>query len=145
AGQRVFCDPGFLPSAALSFDRNAMDAFDSWSAERARTLAMGETTIPRAVTIAPTTIGYHELASHGSWVYVDNTPYWRPTVVVDYVPYRQGHWSYSSAYGYSWVGNYPFSYVTSHYGRWRHHPSHGWIWTYRDTWAPAWVYSARYG
>ena len=144
AGQRVYVDPGLLPSAPVAINRNEMDAFDTWSADRARTLAMGDTAVPQAVTVTPTTMGYRELATQGTWVYVDNTPYWRPTVV-DYVPYRYGHWSHSSAYGYSWVGNYSFCYVTSHYGRWRHHSSHGWIWTYRETWAPAWVFSARYG
>ena len=144
-GQRSYVDPGYLPSDPMPFDRREEDAFDSWNRERARTLAIGSETLPSTVVYKSAPIGVADLEPYGEWVYVDSTHYWRPTVITEYVPYRSGHWSYVPSCGYVWVGDYPFSYVTSHYGRWRHHNDYGWMWTYRDVWGPAWVASVRYG
>ncbi|HOD52007.1 MAG TPA: hypothetical protein PLJ71_12960 [Candidatus Hydrogenedentes bacterium] len=143
-GKRVFVDPGYLPSAPVVFDRNVEDDFDAWSRERAENLATGYEKLPAKVIETPV-VGAASLASYGDWVYVDSSYYWRPTVVVDYVPYRYGYWSYVPVYGYCWVDDYPFAYVTSHYGRWHHHARYGWLWSYSPGWGPAWVASVRYG
>jgi hypothetical protein len=145
AGKRVYIDPGFLPSVPQPFDTGVEDDFDAWSRERAKFIAVGPDVIPSTYRVSRQPLGVADLAHYGDWVYVDNTPYWRPTVVVDYVPYRSGIWSYVPAYGHVWVGDYPFSYVTSHYGRWTYTSSYGWLWTYRDVWAPAWVAAVRSG
>ncbi|MDQ1256061.1 MAG: FecR protein, partial [Candidatus Hydrogenedentes bacterium] len=144
-GQRIFVDPGLLPSAPMPFDRTAEDAFDTLNREPARLLAEGPDVPVTPVKIPETVIGVSDLNRYGTWVYVDNTPYWHPTVVVDYVPYRSGYWSYTPVYGNVWVGSYPFCYVTSHYGRWTYSTNYGWMWGYTDTWGPAWVASVRYG
>jgi len=144
-GQRCFVDLGYLPSHPTGFPLDAEDAFDAWNRSRARLLALGTDTPPPVIKIESAPIGVADLSPYGEWVYVDSVHYWRPTVVVDYVPYRYGHWSHMPRYGYVWVGDYPFSYVTSHYGRWIHRADYGWMWTYRDTWGPAWVASVRYG
>jgi len=144
-GQRSYVDPGYLPSEPAAFDLGVEDDFDSWNRERARLLAVGADTIPPSVPIKSAPIGVSDLAPYGEWVYVDSAYYWHPTVVVDFVPYRYGHWSFIPGCGYVWVGDYPFCYVTTHYGRWRHHDTYGWLWTYRDTWGPAWVASVQYG
>jgi hypothetical protein len=143
-GQRVFVDPGLLPSTPIGFDRTVEDPFDGWNRERATLLATGGE-IPYVTPATTQPLGVTDLGRYGEWVYVDNTSYWRPTVIVDYTPYRYGHWSYAPTYGYVWVGDYPFCYVTSHYGRWTHHDRYGWMWSYSDTWSPAWVASVRYG
>lgn len=146
SGQRVWVDPGLLPSEPASFNRAEEDAFDAWNRERAEFLATGSSGVQTTpVKYSDTTIGYSDLDRYGEWVYVDSRPYWRPTVVVDYVPYRYGYWSNSPRIGNVWVGNYPFSYTTSHYGRWNHHARHGWIWSYDPVWSPAWVTTVRYG
>ena len=144
-GERSYVDPGYLPSEPAPFDLSAEDDFDTWNRERSRLLAVGSDGVPPTVGIKSEPIGLYDLAPYGEWLYVDSAYYWHPTVVVDYVPYRYGHWSFIPGCGYTWVDNYPFSYVTSHYGRWRHHDTHGWLWTWRDTWSPAWVFSVRYG
>ncbi|MCX5770590.1 MAG: hypothetical protein NTZ09_10005 [Candidatus Hydrogenedentes bacterium] len=143
-GQRSYIDPGYLPSLPEPFDRGEEDSFDAWNRERAQLLAVGLEAVPTTV-IKDTPVGVEDLGTYGDWVTIDNDPYWRPTVVTDYVPYRYGHWSYVPTIGYSWVGDYPFAYVTSHYGRWRYHPSYGWCWRYRDVWGPAWVATYRVG
>jgi len=144
SGKRVFIDPGYLPSTPVVYDRNAEDDFDAWNRERAETLARGYEELPAKVIETPV-VGASTLSSYGDWVYVDSSYYWRPTVVVNYVPYRHGYWSYVPVYGYCWVDDYPFAYVTSHYGRWHHHDRYGWLWSYRPGWGPAWVASVRYG
>lgn len=144
-GQRVFVDPGFLPSDPVPFDRNAEDSFDAWNRERAEQLAKAVKTIPAEIKTTAATVGMTDLAPYGEWVTVNNANYWRPTAVVDYVPYRTGHWSFVPGCGYVWVGDYPFCYVTSHYGRWFHDDTYGWLWTYRDAWSPAWAATVQYG
>ena len=144
-GKRVFIDPGYLPSSAVSFDRSQEDEFDRWNRERARLLAEGMDNSPIQSSSASAPIGVSDLHHYGTWVRVDGRSYWRPTVVREYVPYRTGYWSYAPRIGYSWIGPYPFTYVTSHYGRWTHHSRYGWMWTYVDGWAPAHAYTVRSG
>lgn len=142
-GRRVYVDPGCLPSSTVPFDRSLEDSFDAWNRERARTLALGPGAVP--TTVRREVIGVTDLAPYGEWVVVSGAHYWRPTVVVNFVPYRCGHWSYVPACGYVWVGDYPFSYVTSHYGRWRYDTGYGWMWCYHDAWRPAAVATIRCG
>ncbi|MCC6490347.1 MAG: FecR domain-containing protein [Candidatus Hydrogenedentes bacterium] len=144
AGYRVYIDPGLLPSEPMPFDRSAEDSFDAWNRERAKTLALGDRGVPAPIQNTQP-IGYSDLSNYGEWVYVDNRSYWRPTVVVDYVPYRSGYWSYVPSYGYTWVGSYPFCYTTSHYGRWTYNSGYGWLWCYDSVWSPAWAYTVRSG
>lgn len=144
AGMRTFVDPGYLPSEPVAFDRNEEDSFDSWNRDRARYIAEGSGPAPVDYgSNAP--VGVSELNNYGEWVYIDDTPYWRPTVAVNYVPYRYGYWSYVPYHGYVWCDNYPFAYVTSHYGHWRHHPSYGWCWRYAGYYRPAYAYTLSYG
>jgi hypothetical protein len=145
-GQRSYIDAGLLPSDAVPFDPAAEDAFDAWSRERAEYLATGGSTpVPPEVSVAPATIGVSDLNNYGEWVYVDQRPLWRPTVVTNYVPYRTGYWSYVPGCGHVWVASEPFGYVTSHYGRWNHYDNYGWCWSYDPVWRPAWAVTVRYG
>ena len=145
AGQRSYVDPGYLPSEPTVFNLNVEDDFDTWNRDRARLLAEGEERIPKTAPIDRTPMGVADLSPYGEWVEVESVYCWRPTVVVDYVPYRYGRWSYVSGAGYCWVESYPFSYVTTHYGRWRYTSRYGWVWTYRSGWGPAWVSAVHYG
>lgn len=144
SGQRVYVDPGLLPSTPVAFDRTIEDDFDLWSRERSEYIATGGS-VPEAVTVAPATLGVSDLSHHGEWVYVDQRPYWRPTIVTNYVPYRNGYWNYVPVYGHVWVGTTPFDYVTSHYGRWSYVNRYGWCWSYDPVWRPAWAVTVRYG
>ncbi len=137
--QRLWVDPGYLPSDPVGFDRAESDSFDQWNNDRAGVLANGYRTLPKEVEIAAPVEGVADLGAYGEWVYVDNRPCWRPTIVADYVPYRYGCWNYTPAFGNVWVGAYPFCYVTSHYGRWNHAASYGWVWSYDPVWSPAWA------
>ncbi|MBX3180079.1 MAG: hypothetical protein KF886_22235 [Candidatus Hydrogenedentes bacterium] len=143
-GKRVYVEAGLLPSEPVPFDRSAEDAFDRWNRERTEYLVEGpEQTRP--VEVTPTTLGVRDLDRYGEWVYIDNRPFWRPTVIVDYTPYRYGYWNHVGRIGNVWVGSYPFSYVTSHYGYWDYVPRYGWVWSYDRVWSPAWAATVRYG
>lgn len=145
AGRRVYVEAGLLPSQPAPYDRSVEDEFDRWNRERAEFLATGGSSTPASVPISNDTIGMSDLDRYGEWVYVDNTPYWRPTVVVDYTPYHNGYWNYVGNVGNVWVGNYPFCYVTSHYGYWDYNRTYGWVWGYRPQWSPAWCATVQYG
>ena len=145
SGRRVYVEAGLLPSQPTPFDRSEEDAFDRWNRERAEFLATGSTQTPSSVPISSSTIGVSDLDRYGEWVYIDNTPCWRPTVIVDYTPYRYGYWNHVGRIGNVWVGNYPFSYITSHHGYWDYHARYGWVWSYTPTWSPAWCATVRYG
>lgn len=143
--ERVWVDPGMLPSEPAPYDVSREDALDSWNRERAAMLYPTPRTAPREVVIADGTIGTSDLDRYGEWVYVENRYCWRPTVVVNYVPYRYGYWNYVPGVGNCWVGTQPFSYVTTHYGRWHYTNRYGWVWGYDPVWSPAWVATVRCG
>lgn len=144
-GNRIYIDPGYLPSTPLPFDVGQEDAFDTWNRERARLLAVGYEEVPVLDTgYEDAPIGVSDLTSYGEWIYVDDDYYWRPTVIHDYVPYRHGYWSYAYD-GYVWVGHHPFSYVTSHYGYWDYNSHYGWIWGYNPYYSNAYAATLHYG
>jgi hypothetical protein len=84
---------------------------------------------------------FHDhLAGYGRWVTHERFgTVWVPTVtVVDWQPYRYGHWVYTD-FGWTWVSDEPFGWATYHYGRWYRDVRFGWIWVPDTIWGPAWV------
>jgi len=79
------------------------------------------------------------LARYGSWVTIENRPYWRPRVDIGWRPYWRGRWGYTPA-GLNWISSEPWGWATYHYGSWDYNPNYGWIWQPGHQWAPAWVY-----
>jgi hypothetical protein len=123
--------------------RNAagVDGFDTWSANRDRYYQRG-----RAVAyVSPQMVGYADLDRNGVW---ETSPtygaVWYPTsVVADWAPYRFGHWTWVSGFGYAWVDDAPWGYAPFHYGRWVF-VGNRWGWcpghyVARPVWAPALV------
>lgn len=143
-GYRTYIDPGLLPSAPERFSPD-QDTFGAWNDTRINYIADATQPEPIRQTRTAAPIGTRDLDNYGEWVYVDNTQYWRPIYVKQYVPYRHGYWSHVPRHGYVWVGHYPFDYVTSHYGYWHYNRRHGWLWSYTPVYAPARVVSVYYG
>jgi hypothetical protein len=78
---------------------------------------------------------YGQWSSHPRWGEV-----WIPAdVPPKWAPYRDGHWSYSDEWGWYWLSDEDFGWITYHYGRWFLDPDLGWIWIPSAEWAPAWV------
>lgn len=79
------------------------------------------------------------LRSHGSWISVQGSNYWRPRVAAGWRPYWNGRWAHTPS-GMTWVSYDPWGYVPHHYGSWDYLPTHGWVWQPGYTYSPAWVY-----
>ncbi len=101
------------------------DDFDNWVQSRQRQYS-------RSVSsryVADDMIGVADLDSAGRWS--RDTQYgdvWYPTsVAVDYVPYRDGHWSWIDPWGWTWVDNATWGFAPFHYGRWVY-VSNRWGW-----------------
>jgi hypothetical protein len=79
-----------------------------------------ETRLAAAYYVSPNMTGFAELDPAGSW---QNTAeygaVWAPTgLPTDWAPYRDGHWRWIEPWGWTWIDNQPWGFVTSHYGRW---------------------------
>jgi len=84
---------------------------------------------------------YDELQDYGDWVLVEPHGWvFRPRVnSVAWRPYEDGHWEASYAFGWVWVSNEPFGWITDHYGFWFRDDFQGWVWQPYGAWAPSWV------
>lgn len=83
---------------------------------------------------------YSSLAPHGEWIEVaSGTRVWRPFhIPYHWRPYLNGRWAWTD-YGWYWMSDEPFGWITYHYGRWYYDNYYGWVWMPDDVWAPAWV------
>lgn len=112
------------------YDLPYRDEFDQWSATRDQR----EDRSRSIRYVSPEMTGYEDLDNDGTWVTDSNYgPVWVPTSVSsDWAPYRNGHWAWVSPWGWTWVDNEQFGFVTSHYGRWAHLNNRGegggWAW-----------------
>ncbi len=95
---------------------NDDDDFDDWCADRDR----HEDLSVSARYVSPDVIGYQDLDEYGGWRPVpEYGMVWFPrTTVVDWAPYRYGHWAYVSPWGYTWIDDAPWGFAPFHYGRW---------------------------
>ena len=48
-------------------------------------------------------------------------------MVVDWAPYRFGHWVWIGPWGWTWIDDAPWGFAPCHYGRWVH-AGRGWAW-----------------
>ena len=92
------------------------DEFDRWSAERDRR----EDRIVSKRYVSPQMTGYEDLDQYGSWrTHREYGAVWYPTgVATDWAPYRNGHWTWVSPWGWTWVDEEPWGFAPFHYGRW---------------------------
>ena len=83
---------------------------------------------------------YSSLSPHGEWIEVEpGFHVWRPFHIHRYWrPYLLGQWVWTD-YGWYWMSNEPFGWITYHYGRWYNDDYYGWVWMPDNTWGPAWV------
>jgi hypothetical protein len=117
------------------------DDFDDWSYGRDQYDDRSQSTR----YIASEVTGYEDLDRYGSWsTDAEYGSVWAPTTVgADWVPYRDGSWTWIEPWGWTWVDNAPWGYAPFHYGRWVY-LNHRWCWApgkidRRPVWAPALV------
>ncbi|MBN2363927.1 hypothetical protein JXL83_07325 [candidate division WOR-3 bacterium] len=79
------------------------------------------------------------LDENGTWIYVSSHGYcWKPKPAhVNWKPYYDGEWVWTSAWGWTWVSYEPWGWWTYHYGYWVYSNSWGWIWVPGARWYPA--------
>jgi TonB family protein len=112
------------------YDLPGRDNFDRWSYYR----ALREERARSARYASPELTGYEDLDQNGTWRMDHNYgPVWVPTRVSrDWAPYREGRWAWVDPWGWTWVDDAPFGFVTSHYGRWAYinygYGGGGWAW-----------------
>jgi hypothetical protein len=92
----------------------AADDFDAWCGG----LNVREDRAPRYVS--QDVVGAEDLDDNGRW---QNVPeygqVWVPNgVVAGWQPYRYGHWTWISPWGWTWVDDASWGYAPFHYGRW---------------------------
>lgn len=99
-----------------SNDQPPQDNFDRWAAERNRRedQSVAARYVPREV------VGYQSLDSTGQWQQDAGLGVvWYPqNVKADWAPYRNGRWEWLAPWGWTWIDEAPWAFVTSHYGRW---------------------------
>ena len=92
------------------------DSFDAWAIARDRReeQSVSARYIPREI------VGYQQLDSYGDWS--QDPGYgaiWLPRAMpADWAPYRAGHWSWISPWGWTWIDDAPWGFAPFHYGRW---------------------------
>jgi hypothetical protein len=92
------------------------DNFDRWAGERNRRddQSVAARYVPREV------VGYQLLDASGEWRQdASYGPVWFPQgMPANWAPYRQGRWDWIAPWGWTWIDDAPWAFVTSHYGRW---------------------------
>jgi hypothetical protein len=143
----------FSGTQSLAYQNVAVgvpDALDNWSSARERGL---EDSNSREY-VAEDLPGTQDLDDNGHWESAPEYGYvWIPTVVVvNWAPYRYGHWCWVAPWGWTWVDDARWGYAPSHYGRWARW-NNAWAWVpgprrARPVYAPAlvgWVHGPGFG
>ncbi len=89
--------------------------------------------------LSPGFVGFEALDAYGTWEIDDFGPVWVPRVAVGWAPYRLGHWSWVTPWGWTWIDQAPWGFTPFHYGRWAFRRDH-WAWV-PGTIVPAPVYA----
>ena len=122
-------------------DARRGDAWEDWCEERDRREERSES----ARYVSRQMVGYSDLDENGTWRQdPEYGPVWIPSRVdSDWAPYRNGHWTWVSPWGWTWVDDSPWGFAPFHYGRWAHIRG-AWAWcpganVARPVYAPALV------
>ena len=91
-----------------------------------------ERPVPRETITVPPVVqqmtGCDGLDQYGAWqASPQYGTVWYPQVASDWVPYRDGQWSYVAPWGWTWVDTAPWGFAPFHYGRWAQ-IDHRWGW-----------------
>jgi hypothetical protein len=103
-----------------------LDAFDRWSSERDRRYDASVS----ARYVSRDVVGHQDLDANGTWrVDAAYGHVWFPNqVATGWAPYRDGHWAWIHAWGWTWVDDALWGFAVSHYGRWTNlRGAWGWI------------------
>jgi hypothetical protein len=104
---------------------SSLDAFDQWSADRAR--HAGGARASRHV--AKGLVGHEDLDAYGTWRWErEYGMVWEPQRVArQWAPYRFGRWIWKRPWGWTWVDDAPWGFAPTHFGRWINIDAR-WLW-----------------
>ena len=93
-----------------------VDDFDNWCDER----DLHEDHAVARRYVSDDVIGYEDLDDNGGWRPVPEygTVWFPHTTIIDWAPYRYGHWAYIAPWGWTWVDDASWGFAPFHYGRW---------------------------
>jgi FecR protein len=115
-GQRAefWLDRSGQPQYKLGQPRS--DSFAGWTSEMDR----GDERSVASRYVSPEMTGAEDLDRYGRWEQdQEHGALWQPREVpVGWAPYAQGHWSWVSPWGWTWVDAAPWGFAPFHYGRW---------------------------
>jgi hypothetical protein len=129
-------------AALVVRDGFGSDGLDAWSLDRDARLDGPSLSSQYVSNYGP---GVRELDMYGAWEVVPTYgAVWYPTrVATDWVPYRDGSWTFVRPWGWTWVDSAPWGWAPFHYGRWvRIGPRWAWCpgeYVRRPVYAPALV------
>jgi hypothetical protein len=111
--------------APVTIATAAQDEFVDWSQSRASAEA-GPTAV---YYVSPYMTGAAELDSAGNWESTNEYgTVWVPhELPADWAPYREGRWNWTAPWGWTWIDDQTWGFVTSHYGRWAF-VGERWVW-----------------
>lgn len=148
---KVFIEGSLAGEWETADASRSMDEFDSWAADRDRTIAKKLKDAYYDKYYDRDIYGADDLNAHGQWVNTRNYGYvWRPfdasiNHYADWSPYRYGHWRWVPPYGWTWINDEPWGWATYHHGRWIYDAGY-WSWSpyghyrwARSWWSPALV------
>jgi hypothetical protein len=103
----------------------ARDDFIEWCRSR----DYDETRLAAPYYVSPYMTGFAALDKVGSWESTaEYGAVWVPNgLPSDWAPYRDGHWRWIAAWGWTWIDDQPWGFAPSHYGRWAFVGEH-WVW-----------------
>lgn len=101
---------------AAAIEPASGDEFAEWCGGR----AVDDSRLAAPYFVSRAMTGYAELDAAGGWRSSDTYgAVWEPKArPEDWAPFRNGHWRWLAPWGWSWVDDQPWGFVTSHYGRW---------------------------
>jgi hypothetical protein len=119
SGQTAVIDGNGFGATLAIRDGYATDGFDAWSADRDRRREVGALSSRYVSTYVA---GVNDLDDYGVWeTTAAYGAVWYPrAVAVDWVPYRDGRWTFVRPWGWTWVDSAPWGWAPFHYGRWVH-------------------------
>ena len=103
------------------------DDLDDWSSQREDYIGKYANA---GYTGSPYQYGLADLNYYGQYYNLPGYGYcWRPTNVnLGWDPFMNGYWTYSPAFGYTWVSAYPWGWMPYRYGHWVFVNGYGWVW-----------------
>jgi hypothetical protein len=116
-GQTAVIDGNSYGASLVVREGYGTDGFDAWSTDRDRRWEAGSLSSRYVSNYVP---GVNDLDDYGAWeTTATYGAVWYPrTVAVDWVPYRDGSWTFVRPWGWTWVDSARWGWAPFHYGRW---------------------------